>query len=63
MPDPINRLLAADVPPAVCLFEGDWLNIERADEYARPVEEVGARAGRFQLSGPLLAHPCGKLVV
>ena len=40
-------LLAAGEPVAVRLFDGYWLDIGRADDYARAIDEFDAMRGRF----------------
>lgn len=56
LPDLINTLLAAREPLAVYPFEGHWLDIGRADDYALALEEFEARRELFL---PAPAHVRG----
>jgi len=47
LPDLINRLLDAGQPPAVYRFEGQWLDIGNADDYARALEQFEQQRSRF----------------
>lgn len=40
-------LLGANVPVAVCDFDGYWLDIGRPDDYARAIEEFDSMKSRF----------------
>ncbi len=47
LPDLINRLLAAGEPLAVYPFDGRWLDIGQADDYARALEEFDLQREQF----------------
>jgi NDP-sugar pyrophosphorylase family protein len=47
LPDLINRLLAAGEPLAVYPFEGRWLDIGQADDYARALDEFERQRDEF----------------
>lgn len=47
LPDLINRLLAARAPLAVYAFDGRWLDIGHADDYARALEEFERQRDLF----------------
>lgn len=47
LPDLINRLLAAGEPLSVYPFEGRWLDIGQADDYARALEEFEQKRDEF----------------
>lgn len=55
LPDLINRLLQAGKPPAVYPFEGQWLDIGNADDYARAHEQFELQRDQFIPSPPASA--------
>lgn len=55
LPDLINRLLEAGEPPAVYAFDGQWLDIGNADDYARALEQFEAQRAQFVPDPPASA--------